>query len=101
MNENIPTPPPADPEPNRPPPTPDERPGFWAMFGLGIGLLVVSCILCGLFQHPFPLLIGALGAFGSLFSSRYRGIFIGYVSTIGIALLVTAVICGAMIAGHR
>jgi len=104
MNEN---PPPSESEPPKStrPPTeywaPPEPPNFWAMFGLGVLLVIVSCIICAPFQSPVPFGFGFLVAFCSLFFPGYRGIFIGFISTIGVVLLGTAVICGAMLSGMR
>jgi hypothetical protein len=103
MNEEIPQLPPDDfkpqPSTNPPPPT---APNFWAMFGVGALLLIFSCILCGPFRSPAPFGIGALVAFVSLFFNGYRGIFIGFLASIGISGLVAALICGAMISSvHR
>ena len=99
MNE---TPPPFEPqkpdskpvsEKYTPPPRP---PSFALMFFLGILLIVGGTILCLIAQTPAPLGLAALAAFFSVFFDGYRGIFVGFVSTIGVLLLAVAIICGAM-----
>jgi hypothetical protein len=40
--------------------------------------------------------VGALGALVSLFCKGWRGIFVGFVATIGLVYLALIVICGAM-----
>ncbi len=100
MNEDSPAP----LSPKIPEPAPRQidplaqRPNFWGMFWLGVLLVVVSCLICAPFHSPIPFGIGALAALVSLFFPGYRGIFIGFISTIGVVLLGAAVICGAMIA---
>ncbi len=63
------------------------------MFGLGIGLFIVSVLLCIPFQSPTVFGFGALGAFVTLFIKGYRGIFVGYISTLGIVLLGAIAYC--------
>jgi hypothetical protein len=79
-----------------PPPNP---PNFWSMFGLGVLLVIISCILCAPFKSPLPFGVGAFIALISLCFQGYRGIFIGFLTTIGVVLLGAAVICGAMLSG--
>jgi hypothetical protein len=102
MNEELP--PPYDPERPEPPsilpPGTPEPPSFWGMFGLGTLLIILSCLLCAAFGNPLPLGMGAFVAIGSLFFNGRRGIFIGFVSTIGVCLLIAAIACGAMVARH-
>jgi len=99
MNEN---PSPLEPEKSQPKPsiekyTPEPRPpSFGGMFLLGILLIVVATILCGIMQSPAPLGLAAIAAFISLFFDGYRGLFVGFISTIGVVLLVLAIICGSM-----
>ena len=79
-----------------PPPNP---PNFWGMFGLGILLVIISCAICAPFRSLIPFGLGAFVALLSLFFQGYRAIFIGFISTIGVVLLGSAVICGAMLSG--
>jgi len=96
MNEN---PPPFDPEQpqSTPPPTqyepPRTPPSFAAMFGLGILLNIVSALLCIPFRSLTPFILGAVGAFISLFFEGYRGISVGFISTVGLILLGTIIYC--------
>jgi len=96
MNE---FPPPFEPEGSKPTPSApkDEHspnpPSFRAMFGLGIGLISASALICFLSQSPMPFLFGGIGAFVSLFFKGYRGIFVGYISTLGLVLLATVIYC--------
>ena len=78
---------------------PANPPNFWGMFGLGVLLVIISCAMCAPFQSPIPFGFGAFAALLSLFFQGYRGIFIGFISTIGVVLLGSAVICGAMLSG--
>ena len=101
MNQEPPSQPPSELPPTALPPAPPPGPAkpplpFWGMFGLGIALLVASCLLCALFQNPSPVGWSALAAFIMLFIRGYRGIFLGYLAGIGVALLVAAIICGIM-----
>lgn len=63
------------------------------MFGMGIVLFFVSILLCIPFQSPTVFGIGAIGAFVTLFIKGYRGIFVGYISTLGIVLLGAIAYC--------
>ena len=108
MNENLPPSLPPEPGSSRdpaqippPPPPPSGRANFWKMFGAGIGLVVVSWIACIATGHPTPFGVGFVLAVVSLFFPGRRGIFIGFVSSIGVALLVAAIICGAMLTNMR
>jgi hypothetical protein len=78
-------------------PRPDDdywSPPFWAMFGLGVFLLIASCLLCAPFNGPTPFFVGGVAAIVSLFFRGYRGIFVGFVVTIGLIMLALVVICG-------
>jgi hypothetical protein len=75
-------------------------PNFWAMFGAGIILLILSCVLCGPFRSIAPFGVGGLVAFVTVFFAGYRGVFMGFLAGIGITLLVAAIMCGAMISSH-
>ena len=96
MNENLPS---SESEEPKPPSLPTKidaspkPPSFVAMFGLGIGLFIVSILLCIPFQSPTVFGFGALGAFVTLFFKGYRGIFVGYISTLGIVLLGAIAYC--------
>jgi hypothetical protein len=74
---------------------PGEHPPFWAMFVLGMGLFILSGILCAMAQSAAPLSIGALLALISVFFRGWRGIFAGYLTVIGILVLAVIVICGS------
>ena len=101
MNEIIPPSEPELPKSVKEYGPPPEPPNFWAMVGLGVLLVIISCILYAPFQNPAPFGFGFLVVFGSLFFPGYRGIFIGFISTIGVVLLGAAVICGAMLSDIR
>ncbi len=97
MNEE----PPSEFEPS--PPMPPHRgrdpyspPPFWLMFFLGIGLLILSCVLSGVCNSGVPVSLGALTAFVSFFFRGWRGIGAGYLATVGLAILAVIVICGVM-----
>ena len=95
MNENLP---PIDPESQNPPTlppkfeTPRTTPHFGAMFALGVVLIIISTLLC-IALGPVPFLIGAVAAFVTLFFKGYRGVFVGYISTLGLILLGTIIYC--------
>ncbi len=97
MNEapSAPHPPPA-PEPPPQRPEADSSPGIGCTIPLGLALLVLSCLACVAFRSPAPFFVGALGALVSLFCKGWRGIFVGFVATIGLVYLALIVICGAM-----
>ncbi len=95
MSENLPPSETPAPKPDLPQRSPPEL-GFGVMFVLGIGLVIVSGIFCLLSQSPAPLGLGALVALVTLFISGWRGVFVGFVTVIGILLLAVVVICGAM-----
>jgi len=65
------------------------------MFFLGIGLLAGSACLCAAVQTPWPLFLGLLTAFVSVFFRGWRGIFVGYVVAIGLTVLVLIMMCGS------
>jgi hypothetical protein len=67
------------------------------MFFLGVSLFFVSCALCYPAQNPLPFYVIGLGAFISVSFAGYRGIFIGFVTTIGVILLGLVITCGALI----
>jgi len=69
------------------------------MLGLGVLLNIVSVLLCLPLQNPTPFVLGALGAFISLFFEGYRGLFVGFILVIGIILLGLAIMCGSMATG--
>lgn len=71
------------------------------MFVLGVFLNLVSAALCVPVQNPLPFFIVGAGAFVSVFFDGYRGIFIGFITTFGVVLLILAITCGAMIALHK
>lgn len=92
MNDEPPSPlPPSAP---MPPTEPSSPPPFWAMFFLGIGVLVLSGFACVGLGSPVPLLIGAVTAFVSSFFRGWRGIGAGYLATIGLIILAVIVVCG-------
>jgi hypothetical protein len=111
MNEIIPTPGPDD-QPGNPPSVPieykmpapisppgetplkSEGPGTGICIGMGVLLCIGSVALCLLIPPIF--LAGLALAIASLFIKGYRGVFLGYVLTMGVALLVTIIVC----AGH-
>jgi len=95
MNENPLPPEPETPVPaTRPkPPAAPSSPGFGLMFGLGVLIIIISIVLCVAAQSPAPLFLGALSAFVSLFFEGYRGIFVGYIATVGLVLLATIIYC--------
>jgi len=95
MSENLPPSETPSPKPDLPQRSPPEL-GFGVMFVLGIGLVIVSGIFCLLSQSPVPLGLGALVALVTLFINGWRGVFVGFVTVIGILLLGIVVICGAM-----
>jgi len=99
MNDPVPPiyPPPSPAPAPRPPDPPPDPPNFWLMFGLGGFLVIASCGTCALVQSIIPFWIGSVVAFVSVFFQGYRGIFIGFVSTIGVILLAAAIVCGAII----
>ena len=103
MNPDLPPPftnlPPLPPVPQSSPPS--KPPHFGWMLVLGIVLNLVSFGLCFLVQNPAPIFIIGAGTFVSVFYDGYRGIFIGFITTIGVALLVSLVVCGALIIGHK
>jgi hypothetical protein len=106
MNENIPTPQPDDqsgtplpvpaeykmPPPRTPPES--EGPGTGTCIALGVLLCIVSTGLCLLIPPIF--LAGLAVAIGSLFVKGYRGVFLGFILAIGVALLGAIIYC----AGH-
>ena len=96
MNEN-PQPSESEPSKSTPPSTkyeaPRTLPSFAAMFGFGILLNIVSALLCIPFRNPTVFLLGAAGAFVFLFFKGYRGIFVGFISTVGLILLGTIIYC--------
>lgn len=94
MNETPPLPPPYS-EPPRPP----KPPPFWLMFAVGIGLAVISGMVCAATRGTAAFGLGFLVAVVSLFFQGYRGIFIGFITVVGVAVLTVAVICGSMLAG--
>jgi hypothetical protein len=111
MNENIPTPGPDD-QPETPPSVPaaykmpppispsggtppkSEGPGTGLCIGMGVLLCVVSTALC-LLMPPIAL-AGLAVAIATLFVKGYRGVFLGFILTIGVVLLGTIIYC----AGH-
>jgi hypothetical protein len=66
------------------------------MFGLGVLLLIVSIACCVAMQHPAPFFFGATLAFVSLFFAGYRGVFVGFVTVIGVIFLGIVIVCGSM-----
>jgi len=98
MNENPPPFEPQQPAPAPPPGggTPPKPPSFALMFGLGVLSIPLGVGACALFQSPEPFGYLALAAFVTVFFKGYRGVFAGFVSAIGLILLVAAVICGVM-----
>jgi hypothetical protein len=90
MNENIPSKDPVEPQSARPlPPQTKLHPVLGG--GLGLLLFVVSCALC--YISFIFLLFGFFAASVSLVYKGYRSIFIGYILTIGIALLGAIIYC--------
>ena len=71
----------------------NQSPSFAAMLGLGVLLNIVSVLLCLPFQSPAPFILGALAAFIFLFFEGYRGIFVGFILTVGLILLGTIIFC--------
>ena len=96
MNENLP---PSQPEESKPPTLPTKSdtsskpPSFGVLFAIGIGLFIGSILLCIPFQSPTVFGFGAVAAFVTLFVKGYRGVFVGYISTLGIVLLGAIVYC--------
>ena len=82
---------------NLPPPEP---PSFWLMFFLGFILFILVAVMSGGTQSLVPFIIGALGAFISVFFKGYRGLFAGFASVIGLVLLIFVVVCGPMLFHH-
>jgi hypothetical protein len=103
MNDETPSPfPPTSPKPEKPrgeSREPYDAPNFWLMFGLGVLLLIVSCLLCAPTQSPVPFIGGAVLASTSLGFRGYRGIFAGFLATIGLVFLVLIIICGNSMRG--
>jgi len=96
MSENENLPPPSLPD--IPPRRREKEPSnFWAMFAMGVGLVILTAILCAAFRHPFPLFIGGAVAVGSLFFDGWRGIFVGAATLIGVVLLGFIIVCGSML----
>ena len=99
MNDPLPDPgqqpPPFDPAHLPPLPKP---PSIWPKFWLGVLLNVVSVGISFVCLNPIPFCIAGLVAFVLLFFSRYRLIFIGFLTTIGVALLLSLITCGAFTA---
>ena len=90
--------PPLPPDPSEiPPPVPAGPPGAplgkVAQSAIGAGLFIGSGLLCILLPPFF--LVGLIGAIVSLFFPGYRLIFVGYISTFGLALLGAIIFCFA------
>jgi hypothetical protein len=99
MNEEpseFPDRPPEPPQPQRRRDDDDSLPSFWAMVAVGVGLLILSGLLCAGTQSPAFFFLGAAGAFVSLFFRGYRGIFVGFAVPIGLVFLALIVLCGGM-----
>jgi len=94
MNEDQPPFPPSKPAQihplSEPPPS---SPHFGLMFLLGIVLIFLSWGLCYLMQNPMPFLFIGMGAFCTLFFKGYRGIFVGFITTVGVILLGAIIYC--------
>lgn len=63
----------------------------WQAAGIGVVLFIVSCLLC--FLNPFFFLVGLVTAIITLFIKGARCIFVGYILTVGVLLLVAIVYC--------
>ncbi len=98
LPEPVPQPPPFDPAQLPPPPSDPETPSIWPKFWLGVLLNLVSVGICFACMNPLPFCLAGLIAFVLLFFSRYRLIFIGFLTTIGVVLLVSLIACGAIVA---
>jgi hypothetical protein len=73
----------------------DNSPSFVGMFFIGIFIAIFSIPLCIPFQSPAPFIFGFFLAFISLFGKGYRGIFLGFVTTIGLSLLCIVLWCAS------
>jgi hypothetical protein len=97
MNEDIPPFPPKKTEEPAMPPVPISLPRVglnpWLGSGIGVLIFVASLGLCALGSNPIFLLIGFVGALVSLFFQGYRSIFLGYILTVGVALLAAIIYC--------
>jgi hypothetical protein len=96
MNENLPPSPPEESKPPSLPAQPDtspKPPSFGILFGIGIVLFIVSILLCIPFQSPTVFGFGFVAAFVTLFVKGYRGVFVGYISTLGLVLLGAIAYC--------
>jgi 4-hydroxybenzoate polyprenyltransferase len=91
--------PPAPIPEKTPEPSPRKPLSFGFMIVLGILLLVLACGACALFQNAVPFWVGVVAAVLTLFFKGYRGVFVGFAGTVGVVLLVAAIICGAMLSG--
>jgi len=63
------------------------------MFLLGIVLIFVAWGLSYLLQNPMPFFFTGIGAFFTVFFKGYRGIFVGFITTIGVVLLGAIIYC--------
>ena len=94
MNENLP---PSESGEQRSPSLPVKNetkpPKFGVLFGIGILLFIVSVLLCIPFQSPTIFFYGGVAAFVTVFFKGYRGVFVGYISTLGLALLAAIAYC--------
>ena len=64
------------------------------MFFLGIGLLIISILASASTQSIIPFVAGAIVAVISAFFPGYRGVFAGFIGTIGVIAFGFAIICG-------
>ena len=97
MNEEPPSPfPPPLPAPEPLQKSPPDPPNFWLMFFVGILLLIISGGLCAATRDIAPFSVGVLFALVSLFFQGYRGVFVGFVGSLGVVFLGLAIMCGAM-----
>ena len=84
-----------------PPPVRPKGPDFHLMVTFGILLIFISCVLCVPARSLYPLGIGGAAAFVSIPFRGYRGIFVGFIGTIGALLLCSAIICGGMFVAQK
>jgi hypothetical protein len=103
MSNDLPAPvPEPTPEPPLPPVVPSRKLlSFGFMILLGALLLVLSCGVSTLCQSLIPFWVGVGAAVLTLFFKGYRGIFVGFAGTVGVVLLATAIICGAMLSSSH
>jgi len=73
--------------------------GIGAGCGFAILIIVLSGVICGMFQSPYPFFLGTFVAIAMAFSRQTRMIFVAYLSIVATVVLAFAVICGPMLRG--